>query len=196
MLQRLSRNTWGVIALLVISLLVLLRDIVNSSALPPEALIWTVFAALAYLVLIPLCWRGYRWAFAAAGVLAALNVIITSFNPVDPYYLTLGRSGGIPAGRAGRLCPAVAVDLLRLPSLSRRETSHMKSASANTLPKLDESKCKAIGICIEACPERAIEMRGFHLWVLKHEHAVLAHPQQCTGCGVCVEACPVKAWNL
>ena len=31
---------------------------------------------------------GYRLAFIAVGVLAALNVVATSLNPVDPYYLT------------------------------------------------------------------------------------------------------------
>lgn len=72
----------------------------------------------------------------------------------------------------------------------------MKTASVSTLPKLDERKCKAIGPCISACPEGAIEMRGFRFWVLKHQHAVLAHPERCTGCGACVEACPVGAWSL
>ncbi len=65
-----------------------------------------------------------------------------------------------------------------------------------TLPKMDEGKCKAIGTCVEVCPEQAIEMRGFHLWVLNHEYAVLAHPEWCTGCGACVQACPVAAWSL
>ncbi|MBI3911306.1 MAG: 4Fe-4S binding protein, partial [Armatimonadetes bacterium] len=65
----------------------------------------------------------------------------------------------------------------------------MKTVSTITLPKLDEGKCKAIGTCLKACPERAVEMRGFRLWILKHEHAVLAHPERCTGCGACVEAC-------
>lgn len=68
--------------------------------------------------------------------------------------------------------------------------------TAITLPKLDEGKCKAIGACVKACPEQAIEMRGFRLWVLKHEHAVLAYPERCTGCGACVEACPVEAWGI
>jgi hypothetical protein len=74
--------------LLFVSLLVVLRDLLNPSALPPEALTWTVLVTLAYLALMPLCWRGYRLAFMAAGVLAALNVVATSLNPVDPYYLT------------------------------------------------------------------------------------------------------------
>lgn len=86
--QNPSRNTQAVVVLLFVSLLVALRDLLNLSVLPPEALIWTAFAALAYLILMPLCWRGYRWAFIATGILAALNVIVTSFNPVDPYYLT------------------------------------------------------------------------------------------------------------
>lgn len=72
----------------------------------------------------------------------------------------------------------------------------MKSVSHKSLPELHERKCKAIGPCLEACPERAIEMRGFRIWVLKHEHAVLAHPERCTSCEACVEACPVGAWSL
>jgi ferredoxin len=72
----------------------------------------------------------------------------------------------------------------------------MKTASTNTLPKLDEGRCKAIGTCVEACPERAIEMRGFRFLMFNHEHAVLTHPERCTGCGACVEACPVGAWSL
>lgn len=71
-----------------------------------------------------------------------------------------------------------------------------KGRSATLLPRLEERKCKAIGSCIEACPERAIEMRGFRFWALSHQHAVLAHPERCTGCGACVAVCPVGAWNL
>lgn len=72
----------------------------------------------------------------------------------------------------------------------------MKNASLTKVPRLRERKCKAIGPCVEACPERAIEMRGFRFWIIKHEHAVLAYPERCTGCGACVEACPVGAWSL
>lgn len=82
------RNTRVVLALLFASLLVTSRDLLSPSILPQEALVWTAFAGLAYLALLPLSWRRLGWAFIAAGVMAALNVAITSFNPVDPYYLT------------------------------------------------------------------------------------------------------------
>lgn len=83
-----SRNVRAIVVLLLASFLVEARDLLNPTALPPEALAWTAFAALGYLSLLPLIWPGHTWAFAAAGILAALNVIVTSLNPVDPYYLT------------------------------------------------------------------------------------------------------------
>lgn len=86
--QQPSIKTWVVIALLAASLLVQLKDLVNLSALPLQALAWTAFAALAYIVLIPPSWRGQGWAFLAAAVMAALSILITSLNPVDPFYLT------------------------------------------------------------------------------------------------------------
>lgn len=78
------RNTRVVLALLFASLLVTSRDLLSPSILPQEALVWTAFAGLAYLALVPLSWRRLGWAFVAAGAMAALNVAVTSFNPVDP----------------------------------------------------------------------------------------------------------------
>ena len=56
-----SRNVQAIVVLLFASLLVALRDLLNPSALPPEALTWTVFVTLAYLAFMPLCWRDTAW---------------------------------------------------------------------------------------------------------------------------------------
>ncbi len=76
------------VLLLLGSLLIALRDLLNASRLPAPALVWTTFAALGTLVLMPLCWRRRRVAFVAAIVLALLTMVATSLNPMDPYFLT------------------------------------------------------------------------------------------------------------
>ena len=52
---------------------------------------------------------------------------------------------------------------------------------------IDESKCDGCGLCVEACPYRAIAMRGGRPAV---------DFVTCTGCGACIPACPRGAMEL
>jgi len=54
--------------------------------------------------------------------------------------------------------------------------------------KIDEQECKGCGLCIEACPPRAIGMSES----LNHYgyRTALYAGAGCTGCGVCFTVCP------
>ena len=55
-------------------------------------------------------------------------------------------------------------------------------------PVIDEEVCTGCGICVDACPEGALELVG--------DKAKLAYPDKCTGCGTCEEQCPNGAITL
>ncbi len=53
---------------------------------------------------------------------------------------------------------------------------------------VDEGICTGCGICIDVCPNQALEMvDGL---------AKLTKPEACDGIGECVDACPVQAITL
>jgi NAD-dependent dihydropyrimidine dehydrogenase PreA subunit len=54
--------------------------------------------------------------------------------------------------------------------------------------RIDEDECKGCGLCIEACPPKAIAMGES----LNHYGYRTAHyaGAGCTGCGICFMACP------
>lgn len=56
---------------------------------------------------------------------------------------------------------------------------------ADIEPKVDEEKCIACGVCIERCPEKAIDS------VEKKKARI--NQKLCIGCGECVAFCPVEA---
>jgi 2-oxoglutarate ferredoxin oxidoreductase subunit delta len=56
------------------------------------------------------------------------------------------------------------------------------------LLKIDEEECKGCGLCMEACPPKAIRMSE-HLNHYGYRTAVYAG-SGCTGCGICFMACP------
>ena len=49
---------------------------------------------------------------------------------------------------------------------------------------VDEVKCNACAICVEACPQDVYELAEF---------AVASHPERCISCGHCVALCPEDA---
>jgi Pyruvate/2-oxoacid:ferredoxin oxidoreductase delta subunit len=56
------------------------------------------------------------------------------------------------------------------------------------LLRIDVDECKGCGLCIEACPPKAIDMSE-HLNHYGYRTAVYAGAG-CTGCGICFMACP------
>lgn len=53
------------------------------------------------------------------------------------------------------------------------------------LPEINQTKCVACGICVDACPQNVLEILADQL--------VFAHPRKCTYCGICGEICPQNA---
>ncbi|MGC9024727.1 MAG: 4Fe-4S binding protein, partial [Chloroflexia bacterium] len=44
-----------------------------------------------------------------------------------------------------------------------------------------EERCSGCGVCLESCPQEAIQLREGRAWV---------DATRCNGCGACVEVCP------
>ncbi|MHA1689190.1 MAG: ATP-binding protein [Promethearchaeota archaeon] len=55
------------------------------------------------------------------------------------------------------------------------------------IARVDTSKCKACGTCVEKCPIEACSIKDRKSFVDEH---------RCIGCGVCVHHCPEKARSL
>jgi NAD-dependent dihydropyrimidine dehydrogenase PreA subunit len=53
------------------------------------------------------------------------------------------------------------------------------------LPKFDQKKCIACGVCVDACPNEVLEL----IEGILH----FARPQDCTYCAACEESCPQGA---
>ena len=52
-------------------------------------------------------------------------------------------------------------------------------------PIIDKSECSACGICVDTCPEGALDIVG--------DLATLVDEDACVGCGECMEECPMGA---
>lgn len=53
-----------------------------------------------------------------------------------------------------------------------------------TIYQVDPSRCSACGVCVEACPERAIQLK---------DKKARINPELCQGCGFCQPACKHNA---
>jgi NAD-dependent dihydropyrimidine dehydrogenase PreA subunit len=53
------------------------------------------------------------------------------------------------------------------------------------LPKIDGSKCKMCGECIDVCPADVLEAND--------SETKVANPADCLGCESCVSVCPEEA---
>ena len=55
-------------------------------------------------------------------------------------------------------------------------------------PRIDVDECIGCGICVDACPQDALE--------LEDGAAFLARPDDCIGCALCEEECPMDAISM
>ncbi|HEC80179.1 MAG: ferredoxin [Candidatus Coatesbacteria bacterium] len=55
---------------------------------------------------------------------------------------------------------------------------------------IDCELCTACGICVDVCPNSALDMNE------DGDCAILARPEDCDACGECVDACPAEAITL
>lgn len=55
--------------------------------------------------------------------------------------------------------------------------------------KIDAERCKGCMLCIDVCPQNALEIAG-QLNKRGVRYVVLKHPEKCTGCGLCMLVCP------
>jgi ferredoxin len=60
-------------------------------------------------------------------------------------------------------------------------------ASSGYVADVDAGLCNLCGICVDACPFRAL---------LVSDTRLLRDWELCMGCGVCVEKCPTEAMAL
>jgi 2-oxoglutarate ferredoxin oxidoreductase subunit delta len=60
---------------------------------------------------------------------------------------------------------------------------------------IDEYYCKGCGLCIDACPKKALELAE-HLNAAGYHPAVCIALDECTACGLCYVACPDSAITI
>jgi 2-oxoglutarate ferredoxin oxidoreductase subunit delta len=63
------------------------------------------------------------------------------------------------------------------------------------LVRIHEDYCKSCGVCVEACPRRALSI-GTHLNAHGFNPVVFDDSKECSGCGNCCVVCPDAAIEL
>lgn len=67
---------------------------------------------------------------------------------------------------------------------------------SNYLVEIDESTCKACGLCTKRCPMDALQLKYSTKATNKFKKSAMVNPDLCLGCGVCVHKCPTQSMKL
>ena len=109
-----------------------------------------------------------------------------------------GRGGGMGNGRGRGLGrgsgrgPCAGMGAARQPAIDSmlRDSGvvqQLAKAHADPIVALvDASRCTGCGVCIDACPDKAISVND----------VAAVEPRLCVGCGACVRECPNEALAL
>jgi 2-oxoacid:acceptor oxidoreductase delta subunit (pyruvate/2-ketoisovalerate family) len=73
---------------------------------------------------------------------------------------------------------------LPMPITASDESGHFRKMTA----VIDQERCMNCGLCIDLCPEQAIDMSP--------NYTVVIDSSKCTGCGSCADDCPVEAISM
>jgi len=95
----------------------------------------------------------------------------------------------IDCGSCGRVCPKEVV---------RTQQGVIVKRLKRTLwvqPQISQEKRYACDNCVVSCPVDALAMKSEDL-PLKHNHAVLAHPEKCIACRWCYDNCQFDAISM
>ena len=57
----------------------------------------------------------------------------------------------------------------------------------------NENLCKGCGLCVEACPQKILELDKTRLNAKGYHPATCVDPEKCIGCTKCARNCPVNA---
>lgn len=61
---------------------------------------------------------------------------------------------------------------------------------------VDAARCKGCGLCVAACPARALAIEPAAVNAMGHHPAVLVDPAACTSCVRCARMCPEAALTV
>ena len=95
-----------------------------------------------------------------------------------------------PAGQEGELAmlqqqaDAMNQQMQQIQDKIRALSGKSKQGNGDPVAKVDGEGCAGCGICIQACPEGAIELKN---------NIAVVDEETCTGCGTCVAECPTEA---
>jgi 2-oxoacid:acceptor oxidoreductase delta subunit (pyruvate/2-ketoisovalerate family) len=76
--------------------------------------------------------------------------------------------------------------------IENKDKNHPKTGDWGKIkPIVNDSKCLKCGICVNHCPEGAIEIKE-----INGQKKMVINYNYCKGCGICAAICPKKAIEM